>query len=44
MVPFIYTKKPRYIKGNAVSLAMVATGTIIHSILWVSRFHPGIAP
>lgn len=36
MVPFIYTKGPRFIKGNAISLAMVVTGTTIHCILWVS--------
>ncbi|KAF9507166.1 hypothetical protein BS47DRAFT_1304370 [Hydnum rufescens UP504] len=36
MVPFLYTKAPRFIKGHAVSLAMVAAGTTIYGILWYS--------
>jgi len=36
MVPFLYTKAPRFIKGHAVSLAMVATATTIYGILWYS--------
>jgi len=35
-VPFLYTKAPRFIKGHAVSLAMVAAGTTIYGILWYS--------
>lgn len=35
MVPFIYNKKPRFIKGHAVTLAMVALGTVVYGILWV---------
>ncbi|KAF8288583.1 hypothetical protein DL93DRAFT_1177464 [Clavulina sp. PMI_390] len=36
MVPFIYTKKPRFTKGHAITLAMLGVALVIHSILWIS--------
>lgn len=36
MVPFIYTVKPRFIKGHAITLAMLAVAMTIHSALWYS--------
>lgn len=34
MIPFMYVKGPRYIKGHAVSLAMVLMGGAVYGVLW----------
>lgn len=35
MIPFMYDKGPRFVKGHAVSLAMVALGAVVYGVLWV---------
>lgn len=40
MAPFLYPSSdgPQYVKGHAVTIAMIAVGSVAYSVLWVSPY------